>query len=240
MLSQGLPAALRPLELRVPMRKVSNSTIGRLSLYLRVLTELAAEGSLTVSSEVLAEGSQTSAAQVRKDLSSFGTFGKRGRGYAVPELRNALRGILGLERRWRVALVGAGRLGAALLGYQDFGHQGFDIEVVIDTDPSKVGTAWNGRLVRPERELEALLRCGVDIVIVAVPGEAAQGVVDRVVAAGVRAILNFAPTKLKVPSHVTVKTVNMTLELEGLSYALANGARGPRRVMARTAAFRGE
>jgi redox-sensing transcriptional repressor len=222
------------------MTKVPDSTIGRLSLYLRVLAELAAEGSLTASSETLARGCETSAAQVRKDLSFFGTFGKRGSGYAVPELSLALRGILGLERRWRVALVGAGRLGAALLGYPEFGRQGFDVVAVIDTDPAKIGTEWNGCTIQPEHELESALCRGVDIVIVAVPGEAAQLVVDRVVATGVRAILNFAPTKLKVPSHVTVKTVNMTLELEGLSYALANGASGPRRVTARTAALRGE
>jgi redox-sensing transcriptional repressor len=222
------------------MTKVPDSTIGRLSLYLRVLADLTAEGSLTASSETLARGCQTSAAQVRKDLSFFGTFGKRGSGYAVPELSVALRRILGLERRWRVALVGAGRLGAALLGYQDFRRQGFDVVAVIDTDPAKIGREWNGCTIRPEHELESALGRGIDIVIVAVPGEAAQLVVDRIVATGVRAILNFAPTKLKVPSHVTVKTVNMTLELEGLSYALANGARGPRRVTARTAALRGE
>lgn len=220
-------------------KKVSDSTVSRVSLYLRVLSELAAEGRDTLSSEELARRCQTSAAQVRKDLSSFGTFGKRGRGYAVAELITALRGILGLERRWRVALVGAGKIGAALLAYQDFVRQGFDIVAVVDADPAKVGTKWNGQIVRPESELDALLRRGIDIVIVAVPAEAAQGVVDRVVGAGVRAILNFAPTKLKVPEHVAVKTVNMALELEGLSYALANEARGTRRVSARSAAYRG-
>jgi redox-sensing transcriptional repressor len=221
------------------MRKVSESTVSRLSVYLRVLVELGTEGVSTLSSEELAARCQTSAAQVRKDLSSFGTFGKRGRGYSVAELQDTLRRILGLERRWRVALVGAGKLGAALLAYHDFTRQGFDIVEVIDADPEKVGVERDGRVVRPVAELEEALRGGIEIVIVAVPGEAAQGVVDRVVAAGVRAILNFAPTKLKVPPQVTVKTVNVALELESLSYALANGARGARRVSTRTAASRG-
>ncbi len=205
------------------MRKVSPSTVGRLSIYLRVLSELDAD---TVSSEELAARCGTTAAQVRKDLSFFGTFGKRGRGYSVEELMAALRSILGLERRYRVALIGAGRIGVALLGYQDFRRQGFYIEAVFDADAAKVGQRWGTTTVRPDAELErALADEGIDIVIVAVPAEAAQGVVDRVVAAGVRAILNFAPTKLQVPAGVALKNVNMALELEGLSFALAREAR---------------
>ncbi len=163
---------------------------------------------------------------MRKDLSFFGTFGKRGRGYAVEELISALRSILGLERRYRVALIGAGRIGVALLGYRDFQEQGFHIEAVFDADPKKVGQRWGGMTVRPDAELEqALAEEGIDIVIVAVPAEVAQSVVDRVVAAGVRAILNFAPTKLQVPAGVALKNVNMALELEGLSFALARESR---------------
>jgi redox-sensing transcriptional repressor len=205
-------------------RKVSDSTVGRLSLYLRLLSDLEQEGQVTLSSEELARRCGTTAAQVRKDLSFFGTFGKRGMGYAVPELVAALRSILGLERNWRVALVGAGKIGTALLGYQDFRRQGFHIEAVFDADEEKVGQ-WRGdKLVRTAAELErALVDERIDIVIIAVPAEAAQMVVNRVVAAGVRAILNFAPTKIDVPAHVALKNVNMALELEGLSYALANG-----------------
>jgi redox-sensing transcriptional repressor len=221
------------------MKKVSASTVLRLSLYLRVLTELLAEGVETLASEELAQRCDTSAAQVRKDLSFFGTFGKRGRGYAVGELVRELRRILGLERRWRVALVGAGKIGAALLAYQDFRLQGFDITAVYDSDPAKVGATWHGLVVAPAAELEVSLRRGIDIVIVAVPAESAQAVVDRVVAAGVRAILNFAPTKLRVPPEVSLKTVNMALELESLSYALVNDVQGPRRVTTRPAARRG-
>ncbi len=212
------------------MRKVSESTVGRLSLYLRLLTELHEEGVGTLSSEELAQRCGTTAAQVRKDLSFFGTFGKRGLGYAVPELISELRSILGLGRRWRVGLVGAGRIGTALLGYNDFRRQGFFIEAVFDSDPAKVGQRRQRLMVRSDAEMEwALRQEAIDIVIVAVPAEAAQMVVDRVVAAGVRAILNFAPTKLKVPEDVALKNVNMALELEGLSYALANGGQKPRR-----------
>ena len=214
------------------MKKVSESTVGRLSLYLRTLVELDEEGVATLSSEELARRCGTTAAQVRKDLSLFGTFGKRGLGYAVPELIGELRSILGLERRWRVALVGAGRIGAALLGYRDFRRQGFYIEAVFDADPTKVGQRRQGVVIRSDADLECGLRDeAIDIVIVAVPAEAAQAVVDRVVASGIRAILNFAPTKLRVPDEVALKNVNMAVELEGLSYALANGGQGPRRTL---------
>ncbi|HEX6560011.1 MAG TPA: redox-sensing transcriptional repressor Rex, partial [Longimicrobiales bacterium] len=166
----------------------------------------------------------TSAAQVRKDLSFFGTFGKRGLGYSVAELIVTLRSILGLERRWRVAVVGAGKIGAALLGYQDFRRQGFFIESVFDSDEAKVGQRWNGIVVRADAEMEsALRREPVDIAIIAVPADAAQAVVDRVIGAGVKAILNFAPVKLRVPDAIALKNVNMAVELAGLSYALANG-----------------
>jgi redox-sensing transcriptional repressor len=212
------------------VRKVSESTVGRLSLYLRLLSELEGEGVLTLSSEALAQRCGTTAAQVRKDLSLFGTFGKRGLGYSVTELIAALRSILGLERRWRVALVGAGRIGVALMGYQDFRAQGFDIEAAFDRDETKVGQRRHGVEIRRDAELElALVEEAIDIVIVAVPAEAAQGVVDRVVSAGVRAILNFAPVKLHVPPGVALKNVNMAVELEALSYALANTGRRTRR-----------
>jgi redox-sensing transcriptional repressor len=212
------------------MKKVSASTVGRLSLYLRLLEELTAEGSATVSSGALAQRAGVTAAQVRKDLSLFGTFGKRGLGYGVGELIAAVRQILGLERRWHVALVGAGKIGAALLGYQDFRRRGFFIEAVFDADAAKVGARWHGHVVRADRDMEAVLRRKqIDIAILAVPAESAQAVVERVVRSGVRAILNFAPTKLVVPAGVAVKTVNMAVELEGLSYALANADAAPRR-----------
>lgn len=207
------------------MKKVSEPTIGRLSLYLRLLGELRDAGVETVSSEELAGRSGTTAAQVRKDLSLFGTFGKRGLGYGVDELEARLRDILGLESAWPVALVGAGRIGAALFGYENFRRQGFFIEAVFDKDPSKVGQQWNGLVVQPDDAMEAVLRDReIEIAVVAVPAGSAQAVVDRLVASGVRGILNFAPTRLEVPEEVVVRSVDMALEMEGLSYALTHGS----------------
>ncbi len=207
------------------MKRVSEPTIGRLSLYLRLLGELEESGVETVSSEELAARSGTTAAQVRKDLSLFGTFGKRGLGYDVEELEDRLRGILGLETNWRVALVGAGRIGAALFGYENFRRQGFYIEAVFDKDPKKVGQRWNGLVVQPDAAMETVVRDrAIRIAVVAVPAGAAQAVVDRLVASGVRGILNFAPTQLEVPSAVVVRSVDMALEMEGLSYALTHAA----------------
>ncbi|MEX0906873.1 MAG: redox-sensing transcriptional repressor Rex, partial [Gemmatimonadota bacterium] len=164
------------------MRRVSDSTVARLSMYLRLLNELAADGVVTLASSELARRCGTSAAQVRKDLSLFGTFGKRGQGYPVRELIGALRHILGLERRWRVGLIGAGKIGAALMAYRDFREQGFDIVAVFDNDPAKIGLEWNGLRVQRDADLEVALRSGIDIVIIAVPAESAQAVVNRVVA----------------------------------------------------------
>jgi redox-sensing transcriptional repressor len=209
------------------MKKVSEPTIGRLSLYLRLLAELERAGVETVSSEELATRSGTTAAQVRKDLSLFGTFGKRGLGYEVEELEERLRSILGLGRHWPVALVGAGRIGAALFGYETFRQQGFHIEAVFDADPAKVGQRWGDLEVEPDEAMESVVReRGIEIAVLAVPGSSAQAVADRLVAAGVRGILNFAPKRLEVPSGVVVRSVDMALEMEGLSYALthANGA----------------
>lgn len=208
-------------------RKIPESTVGRLSLYLRVLSELEQEGVRTASSEALARRGGTTAAQVRKDLSFFGTFGKRGLGYTVVELRDRLRTILGLQRRWRVAVVGAGRIGGALLGYPDLPRQGFDIRAVFDRDPAKIGGSWNGLVVREDAAMEKWLQQEpVDIAILAVPAGAAQEMASRVVRAGVRAILNFAPVKLVLPPEVAIKNVDMAVELEGLSYALSRVREG--------------
>jgi len=185
--------------------------------------DLADSGVRTVSSEDLAARSGTTAAQVRKDLSLFGTFGTRGLGYAVDELEERLRSILGLEKRWGVALVGAGRIGSALFGYENFRRQGFDIEAVFDADPDKVGQRWNGLVVEPDGAMEKVVsERGIEIAVIAVPARVAQRVVDRLVEVGVRGILNFAPTRLVVPAGVEVKSVDMAVEMEGLSYALTH------------------
>jgi redox-sensing transcriptional repressor len=204
------------------MKKVSDPTIGRLSVYLRYLSALSDAGVRTVASGELASRCGTTAAQVRKDLSLFGTFGKRGLGYSVRDLEARIRSILGLEDRWPVALVGAGRIGAALFGYESFRRQGFAIEAVFDADPAKVGSVWNGLVVESDVRLEEVLATGrIRLAVVAVPAAAAQGVVDRLVRAGVRGILNFAPVTLDVPESVIVKSVDMAVEMERLSYALS-------------------
>lgn len=179
-------------------------------------------GKTTVSSRALAERGGATPAQVRKDLSFFGSFGKRGIGYPVGRLAARLRDILGLGRRYRVVLVGAGRIGMALASYAGFDQRGFDIVAVYDVDPAKVGRTMEGRLVRPISELDHDLAAQpADIAVIGTPAEVAQGLADRLVKSGVRAILNFAPVSLSVPADVTVTNVNMALELEALSFALS-------------------
>lgn len=202
-------------------RRISDSTIRRLSQYLRALEALDRSGTITVSSEELAEGGGTSAAQVRKDLSHFGSFGKRGLGYGVQELARRLRGILGLDRGWSVVLVGAGRLGSALFAYPNFATRGYHCVGVVDADPAKVGSRWGSVCIRPPCELESVIReAEADLVILAVPPEAAQEMAGRAVEAGVRGILNFAAVQLRVPPHVPVANVNLVMELEALSFSL--------------------
>ncbi|MGH8622142.1 MAG: redox-sensing transcriptional repressor Rex [Burkholderiales bacterium] len=205
------------------MRKISESTVRRLSLYLRFLEQSQARGVATISSEELARLGGATSAQVRKDLSSFGSFGKRGLGYSVPELVARIREIMGLKRVHRVVLMGAGRMGSALVQYPGFRERGFHMVAIYDRDPRKIGSRWDGLVVRDEQLLEAdLEREPSDIGIIVTPAEAAQHAADQLVRGGIRAILNFAPVPLQVPPGVEVKTVNMALELEALSYALAN------------------
>lgn len=205
------------------MRKISDSTVRRLALYLRFLEHSAAQGLTTISSAELARRGGTTSAQVRKDLSFFGSFGKRGLGYSVPELAARIREILGLKRTHRVVLVGAGKMGGALLHYRGFRQHGFDVAAIYDKDPKKIGARSNGLVVRDIKLLEAdLKKEPTDMAILVTPAEAAQEVADRLVRAGVKAILNFAPVPLVVPNDVAVQSVNMALELETLSFALTN------------------
>ena len=205
------------------MRRVAESTIRRLSLYLSFLEQLDDGVTKTVSSDELAKLGGTTSAQVRKDLSLFGSFGKRGLGYPVSELIIRLRTILGLGRRWRVSIVGAGKIGAALAQYSGFPERGFDIVAVYDVDPRRIGQKWGELTVRDVANLEreaAALEC--EIAVLAVPSPAAQRVADRIVRSGITAILNFVPVQLNVPAGVSVRNVNMAMELEALSFALTN------------------
>jgi len=207
------------------VKHVASSTIRRLSLYLHFLESCVGEGQATVSSRALAEAGGATPAQVRKDLSFFGSFGRRGVGYPAAELAAHLREILGLGRGFRVVLVGAGRLGAALAHFEGFGDRGFRIAAVYDVDPAKLGTQLDGLVVRSAGRLVADLAAEpADIGVIGVPAEAAQGVADDLVRAGVRAILSFAPVRLAVPEGVSVKQVDLALELDTLAFALRVGS----------------
>lgn len=207
------------------MKRIAESTVRRLSLYLSFLEETERRGLTTISSDELARLGGTTSAQVRKDLSLFGSFGKRGLGYAVPELSKKMREILGLGREWKVAIIGAGKIGAALARYRGFAERGFHVVGVYDSDESKIGKRWENLTVRSIADLEKdSTKQGYDIAVVATPAENTPPVVKQVVRAGIKAILNFAPVQLSVPADVTVRNVNMAMELEGLSFALTNKA----------------
>ncbi|MEO8076348.1 MAG: redox-sensing transcriptional repressor Rex [Acidobacteriota bacterium] len=204
---------------------VSELTTNRLSVYLRCLNALDAEGVRTVSSQALAERFHLNAAQIRKDLAYFGEFGVRGVGYYVKELRRHLRQILGLDRQVAVAIMGAGNLGMALADYPGFRDEGFEIAALFDTMRDKVGQSSRaGVPIYDIREFRSLVRrARIRIAVIAVPAESAQAVVNTVVSAGIKAVLNFSPGTLKVPAGVKLKSVDLTVSLESLSFFLAQG-----------------
>jgi redox-sensing transcriptional repressor len=216
---------MRRNKLKAASDQVSELTAGRLSVYLRCLKTLDAAGVKTISSKALAEQFQLNAAQIRKDLAYFGEFGVRGVGYYVKELRRHLRMILGLDRTVRVAILGAGNLGLALADYPGFRQEGFAIVALFDTERSKIGrrSKIGVRIFEIGEFRRAVKRDRIDIAVVAVPAESAQGVVNIAVAAGVRAILNFSPGTLKVPPRVKLKNVDLTVSLESLSFFIARG-----------------
>ena len=215
-----------PRRPRYRLPKIPEMTVRRLSVYTRCLRELEEDGVKTVSSQELADRFNLNSAQVRKDLAYFGEFGVRGIGYYVSGLKAELQRILGLDREWQVALIGFGNLGSALFHYKGFARQGFRISAVFDDDPAKWGKAVDGVTIQPMRELprEAKAR-NLQIAIVAVPGEAAQSVTEKLVAAGIKTILNFAPGRIKAGKDVRLKNVDLAIELETLSFYLAQGAR---------------
>ena len=200
--------------------RASSSTVARLSAYYRLLGELEAQETETVSSTRLAERGGITSAQVRKDLSFFGNFGRRGLGYNVIQLRRKIGDILGLTRRWRVALLGAGNLGLALFAYKAFQKHGFCVEAVFDSDPRKIGQKWDGIVIHSIQDLpQVAAKHPIDIAIIAVPEGAAQQVAEIAVAAGIRGLLNFAPVKLVIPDHVPLRDVDLSIAMESLSYA---------------------
>lgn len=204
----------------VKQRSRPPTAVARLALYLRQLELLQRQGVDVISSERLATALGISDAQVRRDLASFGQFGLRGQGYRCDELIRGIRRILGTDERWPVALAGYGNLGRALVRYQGFRTRGFEIVLVLDADPAKVGMeAAPGLIVQPAEQTSQLVRAsGARLGIIAVPADSAQQVADAMVAGGVEGLLNFAPTQLAVPASVPVATVDLTVELETLAY----------------------
>jgi len=181
------------------------------------------EGYDTVSSKELAKREKLTPAQVRKDLSFFGSFGTRGLGYPVSQLKAQISTILGVNRGWNVALIGVGNIGSALVSYKEFQRQGFRIVKLFDNDQRKIGSNHKGIVISDFRNLENELKeAAIEIAVIAVPATVAQYIVDDVVAAGIKAILNFAPINLKVPEDVYLRNENMSMELEYLSFALVN------------------
>jgi|AVFP01.1.fsa_nt_gi redox-sensing transcriptional repressor len=205
------------------MKKISDSTVRRMSQYYRSLNRLIDNGVDTISSEKLAHIENITSAQVRKDLSFFGSFGKRGLGYNTLKLKDQIGEILGLDKKWHVGLVGAGNIGRALTDYNEFKKQGFFIDVVFDADPAKIGTQCNNIPILSVAEADKYSHKNkLDIMIIAVPASAAQQVCNTFMDLGVKAFLNFAPISLQVKDDVVVKNENMSVEIESLSFFLHN------------------
>jgi redox-sensing transcriptional repressor len=201
--------------------EIPEVVIGRLPIYARALSSLARNGETVVSSQTLGEQLDVTPAQIRKDLSYFGRFGKQGRGYNVADLLGRLREILGIDRRWNVCVIGMGRLGGAIVEYGGFQPQGFDIVAAFDENPEIVGQSVGGLTIQHYDELKPFLEDNaVDIGVVAVPADVAQAVVNRLVECGVDSILNYAPTNPHVPSHVRVRQIDPVLEMQSMTYYL--------------------
>ena len=203
----------------MPRFKVPEATVERLSVYLRSIKRL--DNERVLPSQELAELVGTSDGQVRKDLAYFGEFGVPGQGYRVGTLKEEISRILGVDRAWRIALVGMGKLGAALLAYPGFKRQGFEIKVAFDNDLSKIGKVWQGvKIEDVEKIPQILFEEEIKMGIIATPAQAAQAVASKLIEGGVKAILNFAPVRIVVPDRVKLRNVDLSIELEALSYFL--------------------
>lgn len=218
--------------------KISELTTDRLSVYLRCLNLLAAAGINTISSQALADQFQLNSAQIRKDLAYFGEFGVRGVGYYVNDLREHITNILGLDSLRNVGIVGAGHLGTALANYNGLTQSNFEVVALFDCDKEKVGTTIGAKAIPvfDVKKIERIVReKQIDVAVIAVPARAAQKVLNQVMSAGIKAVLNFAPARLTARLGVRVKTVDLTISLESLSYFLAQpqtaNVTKPRRIL---------
>ena len=204
------------------VEKISEVTTNRMSVYLRCLNQLAAKGAKTVSSDGLAREFHLNSAQIRKDLAYFGEFGVRGVGYYVEDLRGQLRKILGLEKQHCVGIVGAGRLGAALADYYKFSQTNFTVAALFDAHAGKIGQKIGDiEIFDVKNFANVVKKANIDVAVIAVPPEFAQNVLDSIMEAGIKAVMNFAPIPLKIVGDVKMKTVDLTISLESLSYFLA-------------------
>lgn len=204
------------------VEKISELTTNRVSIYLRCLNELATKGAKTVSSDGLAKQFHLNSAQIRKDLAYFGEFGVRGVGYYVEDLRAHLTKILGLETQHRIGIVGAGRLGTALADYYEFSQANFTVAALFDADENKIGQKVGDiEIFDIKNFADTVKKVKIDVAVIAVPAEYAQAVLDRITEAGIKAVMNFAPIPLKISGDAKLKTVDLTISLESLSYFLA-------------------
>jgi redox-sensing transcriptional repressor len=203
----------------VSARPIPEATVGRLPIYLRALVEIAESGATTVSSEHLAEAAGVNSAKLRKDLSHLGSYGTRGVGYDVAYLIHQVRRELGLTQHWPVVIAGIGNLGHALANYRGFAERGFVAAALVDADPAKIGEQIEGLSIRHVDELPEIVHEHASAIgVISTPAAAAQDVADRMVAAGIRSILNFAPVVLVVPEGVSVRKVDLAIELQILAF----------------------
>ncbi len=203
----------------MPSSEIPDIVVSRLPIYLRALTRLASLGQEITSSHELGQRLGISSAQIRKDLSHFGEFGKQGTGYRIDFLIDQLRRILKVDRDWEVVLVGAGDIGSALVRYNGFRDRGFNIRLIFDNDPAKIGQSLSGYTIQDTAYLEALMRQhGIILAMLAVPAEAAQAVTDQLVKAGARGILNYAPINLVTPEEVRVQYIDPVVHLQRMTF----------------------
>lgn len=205
----------------MPEKEIPDIVVGRLPLYLRTLQTMSEQGRQVTSSQELGEYLGISAAQIRKDLSQFGEFGKQGTGYNISFLISQLSDILHVDRTWDMAIVGAGDIGHAVVRYQGFVDRGFRVKMIFDSDPSKIGKQINGLVVEDaSRMVEKIRKAGIKVAMLLVPAQNAQEVTEKLIEAGVEAILNYAPIMLTVPPHVRVQHIDPAVHLQRMTYYL--------------------
>ena len=200
---------------------IPDIVVGRLPIYLRALQRMLIENRKVTSSQELGERLGISAAQIRKDLSQFGEFGKQGTGYSIEYLAEQINQILKVDRVWDIAVIGAGDIGSAVARYQGFANRGLRVAMLFDSDPAKVGTQVGSFTVQDSRNVEEVIRdAGIQIAMIATPSQTAQAVAEQLVTAGVKAILNYAPINLTVPDEIRVQYIDPVIHLQRMTYYL--------------------